>query len=95
MKLPAIFALLICQLATAQTNFFPLLCCSNRTYTNATIETVTPATVTIFWDGGGERIPITNLPSELLGRYHYDPQAAQEYLDVQAAKKAARQERDN
>jgi hypothetical protein len=94
-KLTVVFALLTCQLATAQTNFFPFLCCSNRTYTNATIETVTPATVTVFWDGGGERIPITNLPPELQIRYHYNPGEAQKYLDIQAAKKATQKERDN
>jgi hypothetical protein len=85
--------LLLVSTACAQTNFFPVLECKNRAYTNATIESFTPATVTIFWDGGGERIPITNLPPELLTRYHYDPQAAQAYLDEQAAKKAAMQER--
>jgi len=85
--------LLLVSTAYAQTNFFPLLNCKNRAYTNATIESFTPATVTIFWDGGGERIPITNLPPELLTRYHYDAQAAQAYLDEQAAKKAALQER--
>jgi hypothetical protein len=95
MKPTAIFVLLFCQVATAQTNFFPFLCCSNRTYTNATIETVTPATVTVFWDGGGERVPITNLPLELQIRYHYNPQDAQKYLDLQAAKKASQKERDN
>lgn len=92
MKGVFIFALFVCGLANAQTNFFPLLSCSNRIYTNATIESVTPATVTIFWDGGGEKISITNLPPELLTRYHYDPQAAQEFLDQQAAKKMAQQQ---
>jgi hypothetical protein len=87
------FALLVCQLANAQTNFFPVLCCSNRIYTNATIGTVTPATVTVFWDGGGERASITNLPPELQTRYHYNPQEAQKYLDAQAAKKAVQKER--
>jgi hypothetical protein len=95
MKSSVIFALLICQLAIAQTNFFPLLRCKDRTYTNATIESVTPATVSVFWEGGGERIPITNLPPELQVRYHYNPQEAQNYLDMQAAKKATRKERDN
>jgi hypothetical protein len=79
--------------AFTQTNFYPLLECKNRAYTNATIESVTPATVTIFWDGGGERIAITNLPPELLNRYHYDPQDAQAYLDAQAAKKTTAKER--
>jgi hypothetical protein len=79
--------------AFTQTNFFPLLECKNRAYTNATIESATPATVTIFWDGGGERIAITNLPPELLNRYHYDPQEAQAYLDAQAARKTAAKDR--
>jgi hypothetical protein len=95
LKRAAIFAALfiVASAARAQTNFFPLLNCKNRIYTNATIESVTPATATIFWDGGGERIPLTNLPPEILTRYHYDPQAAQEYLDAQAAKKADLQDR--
>ena len=50
--------------------------------------------MTIWWSGGGERISITNLPPKLQRRYHYDPQAAQDYLDAQAAKKSAQQERD-
>jgi hypothetical protein len=94
----AVFAILFSLVSTArarsdQTNFFPVLVCKNRSYTNATIENFTAATVTIFWDGGGERIPMTNLPPELLTRYHYDPQAAEDYLKQQAAKKAAAQER--
>ncbi len=86
---------LICPWAAAQTNFFPVLRCYDRTYTNATIVGVTPATALIDWDGGGESIPITNLPPELQSRYHYNPQEAQKYLDLQAAQKAARQQRDN
>jgi hypothetical protein len=92
-KRTAIIALLICQWASAQTNFFPILRCNDRTYTNATIVGVTPATALIDWDGGGESIPITNLPPELQARYHYDPQEAQKYLDSQAAEKAARLQR--
>lgn len=89
-------AALVCcaQTVLCQTNFFPLLVCSNATYSNATIESVTPATVTVWWSGGGERISITNLPLELQRLYHYDPQAAQEYLDAQAAKKAGQLERE-
>jgi len=92
----AVVAFLLVVLVSAShadTNVFPVLNCKNRAYANATIESVTPATVTIFWDGGGERISITNLPPEILSRYHYDPQAAQAYLDQQDAKKAAARER--
>jgi hypothetical protein len=83
------------QASFSQTNFFPVLVCSNATYTNATIESVTPATVTVWWSGGGERISITNLPVELQKCYHYSPEEAQKYLDAQAAKKAAQQERNH
>jgi hypothetical protein len=95
MKIAAIFALLLCQLAHAQTNFFPVLHCKERNYTNVTIKGVTPTTVLLDWDGGGERISITNLPPELQNRYHYDPIEAKKHLDAQAAKKAAQQESAN
>jgi hypothetical protein len=78
---------------TPKLTFSPF--CVAKTYTNATIESVTPATATIFWDGGGERISMTNLPSELQTLYHYDPQEAQKYLDMQAAKKTEKQEQAN
>src|SRR5579862_4171219 len=90
-----IVLLFLARAGFGQTNFFPVLVCSNATYTNATIESITPATVTVWWSGGGERISITNLPLELQTRYHYSPEAAQKYLDAQAAKKAAQQERES
>ena len=64
----------LAQAAHGQTNFFPFLFCHDRIYTNATISSVTPATVTILWDGGGEQIAITNLPPELLAQYRYNHQ---------------------
>lgn len=67
------------------TRFFPLLICSNRTYTNATAWGSTPVAVTFTFDGGREVIPITNLSPKLQARFHYSPQKAQEYLDKQAA----------
>jgi hypothetical protein len=76
------------QWAVAQTNFFPVLVCSNCIYTNATIETVTPATVTVWWSGGGDRVSITNLPGDLQRRFNYSPEAAEEYSCGEAAKKA-------
>jgi hypothetical protein len=94
-KTLAILALLICQVADAQTNFFPVLVCSNTTYTNATIEAVTPATVTVWWSGGGERISITNLPAALQKLYNYNPVEAKKYLTQQAAKKAKIQQQAN
>jgi hypothetical protein len=95
MKLTVIIIILGCQLAAAQTNFFSLLRCKDRAYTNATIDTITPATVTVSWDGSGVTIPITNLPDKLQIRYHYNQRKAQEYLETQAAEKAEHKERDN
>jgi hypothetical protein len=80
--------------AFCQSNSYPVLICRNRTYTNATIDSVTPATVTVFWDGGGERVSMTNLPVEVQKQYHYDPVEAEKYLAAQSATKAARQARD-
>jgi len=85
-SLLAIAVALACRVEAqdSPTNYFPLLCCSNRTYTNATIEKVNPVTVKIFWETSDEKIPITNLPPEVQARY-YNPQEVQKYLDAQAA----------
>ena len=84
----AVVGIFVGQLARAQTNFFPILVCSNCVYTNASIQTITPATVTVWWSGGGERVSMTNLPAELQRRFNYDPEIADEYLCGEAAKKA-------
>ncbi len=73
----------------SDTNFFSHLVCSNRTYTNATIKCDTPTFVFVDWDGGGERIPFTNLPPEIQTRY-YDPQEMEKYLAQQAADDVAK-----
>ncbi len=94
-KLTLVFAVVGCQWASAQTNFFPILRCKDRTYTNATIDTITPATVVVSWEGSGVTTAITNLPHRLQMRYHYDPQKAERYLAQQADKKVARLDRDH
>jgi hypothetical protein len=75
-----------------QTNFFPLLVCSNRIYTNATIDAVTPTTATISWGSSGERIPFSNLPPELQDRY-YNPQELEKMLAKQSVDNAAKNAR--
>lgn len=57
------------QAKHSDTNSYPLLCCSNRTYTNATLKGVTPAYVSIECNEETERIPFTNLPPEIQARY--------------------------
>jgi hypothetical protein len=94
-KLALLFAFLGYQWANAQTNFFPILHCKDRTYTNATIDTITPATVVVSWEGSGVTMAITNLPQRLQTRFHYDPEKAEKYLAQQAAKKEVRLERNH
>jgi hypothetical protein len=69
----------LAQAVVGQINFYVLLNCGDRTYTNATIDTVTPASVIVSWDGGGERVAISNLPLELQRRLHYDPREAEQF----------------
>jgi len=95
MKLIFVLALLSCQWAGAQTNIFPILRCKDRTYTNATIDRITPATVDVSWDTSVATLSITNLPDNLQKRYHYNKRKAQQYLAAQAAEKAAQQDRAN
>lgn len=92
MKIIPVFFLFFAstQIWAADADFFPLLQCQNRSYTNAHISSVTPATVIVIWDGGGEKISITNLPTDLQQRYNYNPDAAEKYLEDIAAKKAGR-----
>lgn len=94
MKLIVIFVVLS-PWANAQSDFFPILHCQDRTYTNATIDNITPATVTVSWEGNGVTEAITNLPPKLQSRYHYNRRKAQKYLARQAAVKEAQQERDH
>jgi hypothetical protein len=78
---------------SAQTNF-DILVCTDRSLTNAVIWSSTPAYLVIDYDGGITHEFITNLPTELQKKYHYDPAAAaaalakekQHALDIQAAK---------
>jgi hypothetical protein len=85
--------LVMVQSCFGQTNFFPFLQWGGQYYTNVTITSTTPATANLIWDTGGEQVPFTNLPKSVQIRYHYNPQKAQEYLAVQAEKKAATQAR--
>jgi hypothetical protein len=97
-KLMVIFVILSCPLAHAQNNphnFFPILRCKDHTYTNATIDNITPATVVVSWEGNGVTEAITNLPPKLQSRYHYNRRKAQKYLAHQAAVKEGQQERAN
>jgi hypothetical protein len=82
-----ILTLLIAGTAIAQvaeTNFYPLINIGGKTYTNATVAKLTPATAMVTWDSSGEQVAIANLPMELQRRYGYDPVAAQRFLNSNA-----------
>jgi hypothetical protein len=60
---------------SAQTNF-DVLVCNNASYTNATIIRATPGYVVVDFNGGIAKVALTNLPANLQGQYHYDPDKA-------------------
>lgn len=65
---------------SAQTNSFSFLQAGNLCYTNAKIVRTDPAFAFIISDNGGAKISFTNLPASIQQQYHYDPQAAADYL---------------
>jgi hypothetical protein len=71
----------------------PSLTINGQTYKNVEIGTVSGSRVTIFYDGGGERVAISNLPADLQQRLHYDPALARSQDAAAAQKKAAINER--
>jgi hypothetical protein len=96
LKIKGLMAMVfVVQSCFCQTNFFPYLQCGGQSYTNVTISSVTPATAVLVWEGGGEQVPMTNLPKRVQKQYGYDPQKAQEYLAAIEARKAATQARAN
>lgn len=73
----AFLLLVICQVAfAADTNIIPFLTVGEQTFTNVEIGTVTASHVTLFYDGGGQRVAISNLPTYLQKRFNYDPTKA-------------------
>jgi hypothetical protein len=98
---PGIFFLMLFTVFLARgqddgdTNFFYVIHGPEKSYTNATIGSVTPATATIFWSGGGEEVMLADLPEPIQKKYHYDPLAAQAFLDARETKKRAAKRRNN
>jgi hypothetical protein len=75
------------------TNIIPTLTVAGETFTNVEIGTVTGSRVTIFYDGGGKRVAISNLPTYLQKRLNFDPEAARAQDEAEAERKAAAKER--
>lgn len=64
----------------ADTNFFETLTCGDTTYTNATINHVTPSYATVTYAGGIVQIPLRDLPENLQQLYHYNSNTAAQFL---------------
>ena len=76
------------------TNVIPSLAIAGQTYTNVEIGTVTGSRVTIFYDGGGQRVAISNLPGYLQKRLNYDPELARKQDAAEAARSKERAEKE-
>jgi hypothetical protein len=66
--------------ARAETNFFALLDCGRAIYTNATISHVTPAYVTVIFDGGIAQVPWREMPPAIREQYQFNSNTASEFL---------------
>jgi hypothetical protein len=90
----AIVAVLCAPSVLAEdTNVIPSLTIAGETFTNVEIGTVTGSRVTIFYDGGGKRVAISNLPLYLQKRLNFDPEAARAQDEAEAERKVAAKER--
>jgi len=68
------------------TNFFAFLTCGATTYTNATINHVTPSYATVTFAGGIVQVPLRDLPENLQQQYHYNSNAAAKFVLEQKEK---------
>jgi hypothetical protein len=75
--------------AADDTNTFPVLECKYQSFTNARISSVTAAYAIILYDGGGKKVPLSDLPPALQERYGYDPAKADQFLAAEKQKKVA------
>jgi hypothetical protein len=75
--------------AADDTNTFAVLECKNESFTNARISSVTAAYAIIFYDGGGKKVPLSDLPQFLQERYGYDANKAAQLLADEKKKKEA------
>lgn len=88
-------ALIFCVPPTfaADTNIIPSLTINGQTHTNVQFGTVTASYATILYDGGGERVALSNLPPDIQRQLNYDPAKAKAAQVVEAQRKAAANER--
>ena len=72
----------------ADTITVPVLTIGGETYTNVEFGTVSGSRVTMFFDGGGKQIAMSNLPPDFQKRLHYDPESARSEDAAEARRKA-------
>jgi hypothetical protein len=86
--------LLTCVVAfAADTNTIPFLTIGAQTFTNVEIGTVTASRVTLYYNGGGQQVAISNLPTYLQKRFNYEPEIAKVNDAIEARKKLESQQR--
>ncbi|MDQ6630771.1 MAG: hypothetical protein M3Y82_03320 [Verrucomicrobiota bacterium] len=74
----------------ADTNeVYPRLLIDGKVYSNAHISSVTATHAIVFFDGGGTRVHLTNLPSFLKSKYPYDARKGAAEVEVQKKKQTA------
>jgi hypothetical protein len=81
-----IIGLVVTIRVQADTNFFNFLTCGDTTYTNATINHVTPSYATVTFAGGIVQVPLRDLPENLQQQYHYNSNAAAKFVLEQKEK---------
>jgi hypothetical protein len=88
--------MLAAGLAAGQTNevhFDVLRTLDGQTISNATVKPMSAAYVIVFFDAGGAKIALTNLPADVQKQFGFDPAKAQAELDLQARQKQEAKDR--
>ena len=88
-----VFFLLVSVCLAGAQPIYPVLVCSNACYTNASIFRTNAAYVLVSYEGGLEKVSITNLPDEMQKSIGYDSAKAAAAISEEQKKIAAHKAR--
>jgi len=88
-----VFFLLVSVCLAGAQPIYPVLVCSNACYTNASIFRTNAAYVLVSYEGGLEKVSITNLPGEMQKSIGYDSAKAAAAISEEQGKIAAHKAR--
>lgn len=88
-----VFFLLVSVCLAGAQPIYPVLVCSNACYTNASIFRTNAAYVLVSYEGGLEKVSITNLPDEMQKSIGYDSAKAAAAISEEQGKIAAHKAR--